>query len=160
MSNTESKHWETPPIIKVYEALGAVADKRVVPESDTKAKVYSSSRGKHYTVECNSVCTAIMSNDNASFYKGYLGYPAIAFLFIKDILPFRADLAEALKEIAWKDLNQLFKNDFEKTLEYIEKNLAEEEKNALKEYTIEVLEAIKDLGFTYLGEKTTPPQGY
>lgn len=72
-----------------------------------------------------------MSNDNSSFYKGELGYPSIAFLMKLGVLSFDQDCANLLKGIAWKDINQKFKNDFEKALDFI-----------------------------LLGQKTTPPEGY
>ncbi len=41
--------WKHPSITKIYEALGAVADDRVLV-SGNSAKVYSSSRNKFYNV--------------------------------------------------------------------------------------------------------------
>lgn len=45
--------WLQPPIIKVYEALGALADDRIKVKGNT-AKVYSSSGNKFYTVTYDS----------------------------------------------------------------------------------------------------------
>ena len=56
---------------------------------------------------------AIMANDNGSYWRGYLGYPAIALLMRIGAVSFDARYAEALKGIAWKDINTTFKNDFE-----------------------------------------------
>jgi len=41
--------WKHPPIIKIYEALGSVADGRVEVSGNT-AKVFSSSGNKFYVV--------------------------------------------------------------------------------------------------------------
>jgi hypothetical protein len=59
-----------------------------------------------------------MVNDNGSFYKGYLGYPAIAFLMSIGAIQYPAAIAEEFI-IAWKDINTKFKNDFDKTLAFI-----------------------------------------
>ena len=41
--------WAIPPKIKIYEALGCMGDKRIEVSENT-GKVFSSSRGKYYTV--------------------------------------------------------------------------------------------------------------
>ncbi len=51
-----------------------------------------------------------MSNDNGSFYKGYLGYPAIGYLLLIGELDYSPIVAKKLKGLAWKDINQQFKN--------------------------------------------------
>ena len=72
--------WKNPPKIKVYEALGCIADNRI-EVNENEAKVYSSSREKYYTVKYDR--NSIMSNDNGSYWVGYLGYPSIALLMKK-----------------------------------------------------------------------------
>jgi hypothetical protein len=151
--------WKQPPIIKIYEALGTVADDRVEISGNT-AKVYSSSRNKFYNVGFDLEQKAIMANDNGSYWKGYLGYPAIAFLMKIGVLSFDEKLASLLKGIAWKDINQKFKNDFGKTLEHILSSKSEEEKEILEEFVNKVNEEIKSLNLSYLGKKTLPPEGY
>lgn len=39
-SFTEQKYWGVPPIIKIPEAIGALADERVELVDDSHAKVY------------------------------------------------------------------------------------------------------------------------
>lgn len=151
--------WKHPPIIKIYEALGSVADNRVEVSRNT-AKVYSSSGNKFYDVSYDSEKNAIMANDNGSYWKGYLGYPAIAFLFKVGLLDLKPDMADLLKGIKWKDVNQKFKNDFDKTLLYIEESLNVEEKEKLSAYVQEVDQKITKLDLSLLGNKTTPPEGY
>ncbi len=119
--------WEHPPIIKVYEALGSVADNRI-EVTGNEAKVYSSSGNKFYTVNYDPGTQSIMTNDNGSFWKGYLGYPAIAFLMKIGVLPYDEGIGNLLKDIKWKDINQRFKNDFEKTLDLILESKTEREK--------------------------------
>lgn len=152
--------WDTPPLIKVYEALGAVADGRVEQTGEGSYRVFSSSRGKFYTVTYDRSTNRLMGNDNGSYFKGYLGYPSIAVLFIEGVLPFAADLAEKLKDIAWKDLNQRYKNDFSATLAHIEQTLSAQDRADLSSFAHKTLEIIQDLRIGLLGSKTLPPEGY
>lgn len=151
--------WKEPPITKVYEALGTVADGRVAISGNT-AKVRSSSGNKSYDVTYDPAADAIMVNDNASYWQGYLGYPAIAFLLDIGILEFRPELADLLKGVKWKDINQRFKNDFEKALESIESRLNPDDRKALDEYAASVHKRIGELHLSLLGKKVKPPQGY
>ena len=153
------KTWDTPPIIKVYEALGAVIDGRIELEGDA-AKVYSSSGNKYYDVSYDPVERSIMMNDNGSYWKGYLGYPAIAFLFKIGELEYREDLAEVFKDVAWKDINVKFKNDFDKTIEFIFESISSQERIEIEEYAQGLLNKIKAEPFNYLGKKIKPPTGY
>jgi len=70
--------WKMPPLIKVYEALGALGDGRVRIVDSRRALVTSSDGTKTYEVETSEDGREISSNDNASYWQGYLGYPAIA----------------------------------------------------------------------------------
>lgn len=151
--------WKHPPLIKIYEALGSVADGRVEVVGNT-AKVYSSSGNKFYDVSYDPEKKAIMANDNGSYWKGYLGYPAIAFLFECGLLELRPDMAELLKGIKWKDINQKFKNDFDKTLIYIEEFLDQDKKVELTQYIQKIDRELKELDLSLFGVKTKPPEGY
>lgn len=151
--------WKIPPIPKIYEALGTVADNRIEVEGNT-AKVYSSSGNKFYEVRYDPEKEAIMTNDNGSYWRGYLGYPAIAFLFKINVLPYKEDLAQLLKGIHWKNLNTKFKNNFEKAIQHIEENMSSEERERLSEYANEVLSIIKSKKFNLLGKKAIPPNGF
>ena len=100
--------WKLPPLIKVYEALGCLADGRIEIENNS-ARVYSSSIGKYYPGTYDPEINAIMCNDNGSYWQGYLGYPAIAYLLSTGIIPYSPVLANLLKDIKWKDLNTQYK---------------------------------------------------
>ena len=153
--------WKQPPIIKVYEALGCVADGRVHIEGDS-AKVYSSSGNKFYTVTYDPNTNAIMCNDNGSYWAGYLGYPAIAFLLKIGIIPYKIESANILKGIKWKDINQNFKNDFAKTEKYCQ-NLVIERDGDLPALLADIAQIHKHLEenpLSLLGPKTKPPSGY
>src|SRR5437868_15476490 len=97
-------HWKMPPLIKVYEAMGALGDGRVRIEDDRRARVTSSEGSKTYEVETTADLREISSNDNASYWQGYLGYPAIAVLLARGAYRPPATVVDALAGVAWKDL--------------------------------------------------------
>jgi hypothetical protein len=115
--------WKMPPIVKVYEALGAVGDGRVRIEDQRRAIVTSSDGAKNYEVETSEDGREIASNDNASYWQGYLGYPAIAVLLARGFYRPPANVSDALAGIAWKELNRKFRNDYEKTIAEVESQL-------------------------------------
>jgi len=152
-------NWESPPIIKVYEALGAISDERVHIDGNG-AKVYSSSGNKYYDVLYDPESQSIMANDNGSYWQDYLGYPSIAFLLKGGVIAYRQELADLLKDIAWKDINQMYKNDFDKTLEHILKGLDKPERKDLQAMVEEISLDLDKLELKKLGKKIKPPAGY
>lgn len=153
--------WKIPNKIKVYEALGSIADSRIKLNGNS-AQVFSSSGNKNYTVTFDPGINAITSNDNGSYWQGYLGYPSIAVLMAKGLIKYNNDFAEALKGIHWKDINTKFKNDFDKTTDYIH-DLLQDKKIDLKLFKAEVdaiLSQISKLKMNKLGTTAKPPQGY
>ncbi len=153
------KKWEHPPVIKIYEAIGAVADGRIEVNGN-EAKVYSSSGNKFYTVNYDPSTNSIMTNDNGSFWKGYLGYPAIAFLMKIGVLPYQEKIGHLLEDIKWKDINQKFKNDFDKTLDFILSSKTVAEKQILNNFVVKIDKEIRELNLALLGPKAKPPTGY
>lgn len=151
--------WKHPSKTKMYEALGAVVDNRI-EVSGNIGKCYSSSRNKYYDITFDPESNSIMSNDNTSYWTGELGYPAIAFLLKSGMLEYRTNLAELLKGIAWKDINQKFKNDFDDALEHILRDMETEDKKKLDDYTQLLVTQVKKLNLKKLGKRTTPPKGY
>jgi len=150
--------WKRPPITKIYEALGTVADGRV-KVSGNDGQVYSSSGNKYYTIEFDGK-NSIMANDNASYWKGYLGYPAIAFLMSKGVLSYSDEIGGLLKGVMWKDINQKFKNNFEKALEYILSSKTKAQKRKLDDFVNKIEKEIINLNPSLLGKKVLPPEGY
>lgn len=153
--------WNIPPKIKIYEALGCLADGRL-ESVDNEIRVYSSSRNKYYTILYDKVNNAIMANDNGSFFVGYLGYPSIAYLMKINELPFNVEFVQGLKDIPWKDINVKNNNDFEKTIIEIDKILVERGIDLEKFHSFidQVLNEIKNKSFSLLGTKQKPPAGY
>lgn len=154
--------WKIPSAIKIYEALGTLADGRLKLLSETEAQVFSSSGGKFYTVAYDPASNSIMSNDNAAYWQGSLGYPAIAFLLAVGKIRYEKKHAQALKGIAWKDLNTQFKNDFGKTVEYVLERMAEQGRDsaALKLEAVRIEAELRALDLSRLGKKKKPPTGY
>ena len=149
--------WKQPPIAKIYEALGTIADGRI-EVSRNEAKVYSSSGNKFYNVKYSSDKNAIIANDNASYWRGYLGYPSIAFLIKTGVLELRPEMANLLKGVRWKEINTKFKNDFAKALDYIESSLDPKDRANLDEYAEVLDKAISKLNLDVLSPKTKPPE--
>ena len=88
--------WKSPPKAKIYEALSAVAGGRVTLMGGEKAEVVSSDGTKTYHVEWSPDLNQITSNDNASYWQGYMGYPIIAVLMVLGKLEYRTEVADFL----------------------------------------------------------------
>lgn len=162
--------WSSPPIIKIYEALGCIADDRIKIDG-LKAKVYSSSKNKFYDVIYEPKSNSIMCNDNGSFYIGYLGYPSIAYLMKIERLGFSEKYSIALKNIYWKDLNMKYNKNKDETIPNYDFNSVINEINLLlqkkrinliefHEFLKKVLEQIKLENLNLFGEKKFPPKEY
>ena len=116
--------WKLPPIIKIYEAAGAIGDGRLELIDETRATVTSSDGAKTYEVAFDAAARTVAANDNASYWQGYLGYPGIAMLLLRGVLEVSRETAAALRGIAWKELNRRFKNDYARTLAAVDEELA------------------------------------
>ena len=119
--------WKMPPRIKIYEALGAIADGRVELDAGGGGRVGSSSGDKTYVVEVGADSREIAANDNASYWQGYLGYPAIAMLIARGLYAPDASILAALKGVAWKEINRRNRNDWERTIAEVEEDAREKE---------------------------------
>src|SRR5258708_20678654 len=115
--------WKLPPLIKVYEALGAIGDGRVRIEDERRATVTSSDGSKTYEVETSADGREIASNDNASYWQGYVGYPAIAALIARGFYRPPANVTDALAGVPGKELNRKDKNHSAKTIAEVEREL-------------------------------------
>jgi hypothetical protein len=77
----------TPPRVKVLEALGAVSGGRVRVLSEREAEVDASEGQRTYRVYVDLEKRVADSDDNGTVYRGYVGYPIIAFLMALKKLP-------------------------------------------------------------------------
>ena len=66
---------------KIYEALSAIIDKRVVEIDKNTYHVLSSDHSKYYTVINEE--NLYTSNDNATYWQHYAGYPIIAVMIFQ-----------------------------------------------------------------------------
>lgn len=159
---TMAMKWAKPPLNKVYEALGAIGDKRIELDRNC-AKVYSSSRNKYYDVVYDPTTHSITSNDNASYYVGYLGYPSITYLLASGMIDYDPVLAEYLAGFAWKDINQKFKNNFAKTDAYIDGEVAQKHNVDIGDFhtSLEhILDKVIALDLNKIKSNLKPPKGY
>lgn len=99
-----------PPRIKFLEALGTVADGRVRVVSDVEAEVTASEGDRVYRVFLDVDGGVADSDDNGTRYRNYVGYPIIAFLMVKGLIPYEGRLGEGLKGLRWRSLNERYKS--------------------------------------------------
>lgn len=163
MTNTPQKQklWKMPHMLKIYEALGVIADNRIKIYG-TQAKVFSSSWNKYYDVKVDWDQKKSMSNDNASYYNETLGYPVIAFLIKKEFLLCDWKYIHLFWNIYWKDINQKNNNNFDQTKQEIDAMLQWQIRDFEKfEHSIQAMyRTLKENPFSFLWEKTLPPTGY
>ena len=157
------KKWGMPPPIKVYEAIGAIGDRRVraIDNSDPPNvwEVVSSDGAKKYRVEISADGREISSNDNASYWQGYLGYPAIAVLIARGTLHATAEATRMLAGIPWKELNRRFKNDYTRTTAEVARIVAERggDFDAIHAEAASILDALAALA-PLQGARRRPPR--
>jgi len=103
---------------------------------------------KTYEVEVSEDGREISSNDNASYWQGYLGYPAIAVLLARGFYRPPANVTDALAGIPWKTLNRKFRNDYTKTLAEVDKELEQSghDPDAVRSEAEAVLSFVRRLG--------------
>lgn len=106
---TPGRLLEAPPRIKVLEALGSIADGRVRFAGDREAIVGSSMGDREYRVYVDVERSEAYSDDNGTRFRGYVGYPIIAVLMLRGVLPYDERIAKALRGLPWRELNERFK---------------------------------------------------
>lgn len=109
-----------PPIEKIHEAYGAIADNRIVLREE-EADVSSSDLTKTYLVTWKE--KVYTSNDNASYWQGYAGYPIIAVLMLQGKLSLNRKIAGKFTGIDWKKRNTEHKNKYAEVVEEIMEEL-------------------------------------
>jgi len=151
--------WKMPPLAKVYEALGAIGDGRVRIEDAHRASVTSSDGEKVYTVESSADGAEISSNDNASFWQGYLGYPAIAILIARGLIDVDQNAIRALAGVPWKELNTRYRHDYDRTLDEVMRGADARgyDVDAIRAAAAAVLEAVRSIG-PRQGPRRRPPR--
>lgn len=130
-----------PPIEKVYEAWTALADGRLKLE-EGGASVSSSDGEKNYSLKFSG--NQYSSDDNATYWQGYAGYPVIALLMAQGILPFDQDMAILWRDINWTELNKKYKNNYAAAVAEVE-NIRGIDAAKAHEAAEKVLEALAEL---------------
>lgn len=152
--------WKSPPKAKIYEALSAIGDGRVKLKADRKAEIESSGRSKTYLVEWSDDLRGITSNDNASYWQGYMGYPIIVVLLLLGRLDFKKETADLLSGIPWKQINKQFRNNYDKAVESV---LDQLEANGVDTQTItseveKIMAQVETLELEKLPRRKPPPR--
>ena len=101
-----------PPIEKIHEAYSAIADGRVRMTGDTEAYIRSSGGEKEYTVRWDG--NTYYSDDSASYWQGYPGYPVIAVLMLQGRLSLDRKIAASFSGVNWSVLNKKYKRNYAK----------------------------------------------
>ena len=144
------------PIEKIYEAFSALADGRVeFSDGLNEAHVLSSNRQKSYTVVWEE--NVYSSNDNATYWQAYPGYPLIAVLIRQGRVKADEKVFPYFKDIDWHELNTRFKRDYAKAFDQVMKERGYDTQ-ALKKAADEVYEQLKEFDITIRRGKNRPPK--
>ena len=100
---------------KIYEALSAIIDKRVVEIDKNTYHVLSSDHSKYYTVINEG--DLYTSNDNATYWQHYAGYPIIAVMIFQGKLSFDTSILPYFVGIPWHNFNEKNKRDYQKSID-------------------------------------------
>lgn len=127
-----------PPVEKVYEAWSAIADDRVALYAD-HAVVMSSDGSREYTVRFSG--DTYSSNDNATYWRGYPGYPVIAVLMMQGRLPLDIPMSNLWAGVNWTRLNARFKRDYAAAVSHVEteRGISAEEASAAASRVMDAL---------------------
>jgi len=138
-----------PPKIKVLEALGAVMDGRVHVISEVECRVESSDGSRIYSVYVDLDKGLAYSDDNGTRYRGYVGYPIIAFLMVKGVVPMDEELGRGLRGIPWRKLNEEYRS-YSEVMRIVVSRLEELgiDKDRVDAYIDRVIEVLRGLKLT------------
>jgi len=153
--------WKMPPKAKVYEALGALADGRVKIVAEGKGEVVSSTGNKSYSVEWSKDLSSFSSNDNASYWQGYLGYPIIAVLCTLEKIEYNATVSNHLAGVHWKELNKKHKNNYDSAVDEV---LASVQRSGIDSQVVvqevdNIMNQLQALKLDRLQRRSSPPKG-
>lgn len=142
------------PIQKILEAYTAIVDKHVELKNN-EALVTSSNGAKTYTVSWED--NIYHSNDNATYWQGYAGYPIIAVLMLQGKISFDQKLADNFASVNWNEVNAKFKRNYAKAASEVIKEKGLDEKEVMAELE-KVYGALKDLPITIKRGALRPPK--
>jgi hypothetical protein len=146
-----------PPKEKIHEAYSAIADGRVIIEGNS-ARVSSSDHTKIYTVQWDNAVYS--SNDSASYWQGYPGYPILAVLMLQGKLSLHAAIAGYFKGINWKQLNAEHKANYAAAVSVIMEDLRQKgvDGTAIQDEVEKVYSELKEADIRTKRSSARPPQ--
>lgn len=97
------------------------------------------------------------SNDNATYWQGYAGYPIIAVLMLQGKISFDQKLADNFTSVNWNEVNAKFKRNYAKAASEVIKEKGLDEKEVMAELE-KVYGALKDLPITIKRGALRPPK--
>jgi hypothetical protein len=152
-------YWKMPPKAKIYEALTAVADGRVTVTGVGQAEVVSSAGTKTYLVEWSADRQAMVSNDNASYWQGYMGYPMVAVLMVLGSVEYSPEVAARLAGIPWQQINKKFRNVYDKAVAAVLESLQEQgvDPQATRAEVDRIMNRLEQLSLQKLPRRRRPP---
>lgn len=130
-----------PPIAKIYEAFTCIADNRIEMK-ENEAIVSSSDGKKKYTIKWKN--NDFTSNDNATFWQGYPGYPVLAVLMIQNRLSYKKEIVNLFANINWHALNEKYKRNYDVAIEEVLSKI-NYDTAIIKEEVNKIYEEIKNL---------------
>ena len=136
------KMLKLPPKEKIPEAYTALEDNRIKLLKN-QAIVGSSNKEKEYFIQWQG--NVYYSNDAATYWQGYLGYPVIAVLMLQKKITWKKEISAYFKNVNWHEINLANKRDYKKALEYVIEKNSEEEKKKIYNEINRVYEEIKKL---------------
>ena len=147
-----------PPRIKVLEALSAVCGGRVKVINDKFCRVISSDGTRTYNVYVDIENRVAYSDDNGTKFRRYVGYPIIAFLMHKNIIPIDEDVGKIIKDVRWRELNERYKK-YDLVMNEIYKmlNIYGIDRKHVDDYINNVLEILKKLKLRYIEKLPDQP---
>ena len=138
-------------ISKVYEAYTALADNRIEKIDDSLYLVTSSDNTKKYTIKRGE--NLFSSNDNATLWQHYAGYPILAVRRYENRIPYSKDILPLRKNICWKKENTKFKNDYDKAIEAVLSDHTLEDKERIKKAVEETVKGIETKEYVVKGNR-------
>ncbi|TWP15974.1 hypothetical protein EUA68_01750 [TM7 phylum sp. oral taxon 352] len=149
LQRSNDEFWQIPPRIKVLEALGAIADGRIIMSiGKNQAMVHASNGRKTYVVSYDESQNSIVSNDNGSYFAGFIGYPAIAMLMKIGKIQYNNKFSTLFKGFKWKPINDKFPGAPKDAEEYLYTHLLslpDEKKKDIQRYCERTLEDISHI---------------
>ena len=141
-----------PPVEKIPEAYSAIVDGRVkMSDNSASASVVSSDGAKEYLVQWDG--DKFYSNDNATYWQSYPGYPVLAVLMELDRLPYDEAAASYFKDVDWHDLNARNKRDYARSVEDVIGVLSPEVKESIHSAIESAFDQLKTLDLTFTRKK-------